>query len=238
MQSGSLDLAALFQTISAALVQNRGELNAADPYNGNHGDHMVEIFRIASLAALEKNDAGLPEAMEYAATLLGQYEQNGSAGVYARGLRQLAAQFRQRNLRLEDLLPYVQQAVEGGESAAQNAAPQAGQTAGEGTGKAARSAEVLRALLSALAGWERSEAQAAEGAGPEAGQEPAGGLDLGTLLGMGMSYMQAKGKSGDRQETLAETVVASSPLGKVPHRAQSGKLVFTTLLRALTGTPG
>ena len=58
-------------------------------------------------------------------------------------------------------------------------------------------------------------------------------MDLGYLLGIGMAYLQAKQQGGDRLKVLAETVVSSSPLGRVPHRHQSGLLVVQNILRAL-----
>ena len=235
MSEGTIDLGHLFQAISGVLIQNQEELNQADPINGNHGDHMVQIFRVATLAALEKQETGLDEAMDYGATLLGQYEQNGSARVYARGLSLLAEQFRQRGIRLSDLVAYTRRAIKEPEA---EKIPGGEETARAEQGEGARGGEILKALLNALAAWERTEEQAGEGASSAGQEDPvsgkkSGGLNMSYMLGMGMSYLQAKGKGGERVDILADTVVSASPLGKVPHRARSGKLVFTTLLRAL-----
>jgi hypothetical protein len=210
-----LEVSSLFQAVLDELTHKQSELNRADPYNQDHGDHMVEIFQIAVRAAQEKQSGSLAEAMEYASQLLQDYDDNGSAQVYARGLTCLAAQFSQRQLDLVDLAPYAQVAISGEK-----------RENGQSTG--GRSGEILKSLLSALAEWERLEAEQ-----PGSGR----GMDLGYLLGIGMAYLQAKQQGGDRLKVLAETVVSSSPLGRVPHRHQSGLLVVQKILRALGDTP-
>jgi hypothetical protein len=60
-------------------------------------------------------------------------------------------------------------------------------------------------------------------------------MDLGYLFGAGMAYLQARQKGGERLDILVETAVNASPLGRVLHRAESGRLVIRTLLRAMTG---
>jgi hypothetical protein len=211
----SIDLPGLFRAVLVALEQHRLELNQADRLNQNHGDHMLAVFQAACRAAADKPDARLAEAMDYAAGLLSQMPDNGSAQVYARGLEALAVQLRQRGLGLDELLPYVRSSlgppVGGGQAQGEAAYPRAG--------------EILKALAAALSAWERLEAD------PEAAP---GGLDIGALLGMGMAYLQAKQMGGDRLETLAEAMVLASPLGRLPHRAQSGRLVFQTLLREMS----
>lgn len=223
MNDQAIDLGHLFQSVSAVLNQNREALNQADVVNGNHGDHMVEIFRVASLAALEKQDQGMDEAMQYAALLLRQYRQNASAQVYARGLSLLSEQFGQRNIQLSDLIAFARRTAKDSEEASE-----------EGAG----SGDILKALLYALAAWDRSESNldaAGNPLGDEASIAEKKNLapELSYMFSMGMTYLQAKGKGGDRVDILADTVVSASPLGKVPHRALSGRLVFTTLLKAL-----
>jgi hypothetical protein len=211
-----LEVSSLFQSVLDALILKQSELNLADPYNQDHGDHMVEIFRIAVRAAQEKQSGTLADAMEYASQLLQGCVENGSAQVYARGLSCLAEQFSQRQIDLDDLAPYAQVAISGKK-------PENGQSNG------GRSGDILKALLTALAEWERLETE-----------QPGStrGVDLGYLFGVGMAYMQAKQQGGDRLRVLAETVVSSSPLGRVPHRHQSGLLVVQTLLQALGDLPG
>ncbi len=63
-------LAPLFEAVRITLLQNRLELNQADKINGNHGDHMVEVFQIATQSAQEKQDEDLAEAMLFTASAL------------------------------------------------------------------------------------------------------------------------------------------------------------------------
>ncbi len=218
LSNTSVDLPGLFQAVLAVLQEHRLELNQADSLNQNHGDHMLAVFQAAVQAAREKQGAGLDESMDYAAGLLRQLPQNGSAQVYARGLGALAGQFRQRGLGLDELVPYARHALRS----------QAAGTSSEGAPAqedgSPRGGEILKALASALSAWERLEADPAG---------PPGDLDMGALLGMGMAYLQAKQMGGSRLETLAEAMVLASPLGRLPHRAQSGRLVFQTLLREM-----
>jgi hypothetical protein len=220
-----IDLAKLFNAVVTELAARQDELNQADPQNGNHGDHMVEIFQTAASAAAEKRGADLAEAMDYASELLQRRQDNGSAQVYARGLSQLAGQFRQRGIKLDDLLPYVHSTIQKRPQGVDAPAP-----------ANAKSGEILKALLNALAGWEKDEAGQTQNSPGMSGLDPSrSGLDMGYLFGVGMAYLQAKQKGGDPLETLAETVVASSPLERVPHRARSGKVALRALLNAMGG---
>jgi hypothetical protein len=206
----SIDLTALFQAGVAVLIQERDSLNQADDANHNHGDHMLEIFQLAVRAASEKRDSDLADAMLYASDQLRLLSDNGSAQVYARGLALLAEQFRSRQITLEELVPYVRAYLH----------PEQSEEKGRDQ---ARSGEILKAMLSALADWEHAEA----------GKATDGGLDMGYLFGVGMAYLQAKQQGGDRLHILAETVVSASPLGRIPYRHRSGVLVISSLLQAM-----
>jgi hypothetical protein len=228
MDSSPIDLAHLFQSAEAALILRQDELNQADPHNHNHGDHMVEVFQAATEAAAIKDGSGLAEAMEYAAALLRHRPENGSAQVYARGLSELAAQFRQRGLDLDDLTPYVRSTLAKRMSA--EPLPEA-QPAPAG----ANSGEVLKALLNGLAAWEKAERSSAGSGAGENLETGKNSLDLGYLFGVGLSYLQAKQKGGHPLDILAETVVASSPLARLPHRHESGKIALRAILGAMGG---
>lgn len=212
------DLPGLFQAVTDSLLQARDELNRADTLNQDHGDHMVEVFQIATRAASEKQDADLADAMGYASQLLSLRTENGSAQLYARGLDHLAKQFRQRQVTLDELVRYVRSYLR-----------DKSEEEDDKDDSRDRSGDLLKALLNALADWEQGESDK-----PDSG----GGLDMGYLFGVGMAYMQAKALGGDRIEVLSETVVSASPLGQVSHRRQSGKLVVLKLLQAMKEMTG
>lgn len=216
--SGQRDLSSIFRAVGDALRQNRQAFNQSDPVNGNHGDHMVEVFEIAARAAEEKRDADIAEAMDYAAQLLAAQAGNGSAQVYAHGLGQTARQLRRYNVSLDDLESYVRGALSKGQE------PDAPDRSAE---KGARSGDVLKALMNGLAGW----AQIESGQVPE--DSP---LDMGALFEFGMAYVQAKQRGGSQVEILADAAASVSPLSKTPHRYASGKLAIQALLHAMQET--
>jgi hypothetical protein len=204
------DLARLFRTVQAAMEAQRQAFNQADEFNGNHGDHMVEIFEIAARASEQQGGIELAAAMERAGQWLVTCIDNGSAQVYARGLAALAEQFRKHEISLQDLLAYVRGVTH---EKSESKAPQA------------KSGPVLKALMGGLADWQGAE----EG-------KATNGLSLGYLFDLGVAYMQAKGHGGSRVEVIAEAAAAASPLKDVSHRRMSGKAVILALLKAMGET--
>jgi hypothetical protein len=122
--------------------------------------------------------------MDYAAGLLYRQAHNGSAQVYARGLEQLAAQFRQRNLSLQDLVSAVQTRINKETTGVEAPEPEAGKTT-----------QTLKALLNALAGWEKAEAAAASG--NQTSSTSINPMDMGYLFGVGI-HLQARQKGVTR----------------------------------------
>ncbi|MBN2550410.1 MAG: hypothetical protein JXB15_14700 [Anaerolineales bacterium] len=219
----SFELAPLFQEVGQVLRQHRQALNLADVVNGNHGDHMVEIFELAVQAAQEKRLQELAEAMDYTSQLLQQTRQNGSALVYAAGLSSFANQFRARQISLAELLRFV----------ASTLAEKEAESSGHGGAQDLRRGDVLKALAHGLAGWgEIDHGQ------PRRGSP----LNMGALFEFGMAYLQAKAGGGSRAEILAKAAVSVSPLNQSPHRSRSGELAIQALLEAMqrqfAGPPG
>ena len=90
----SVNLARVFGSVARELAANRDQLNQADTYNHNHGDNMVDIFGTISEAAKTKKNAEASEQLAYAAELLGQRSNSGSAQLYQEGLVKASQQFR------------------------------------------------------------------------------------------------------------------------------------------------
>jgi hypothetical protein len=222
MVNTTRDLASVFQAAEDALSRQRLALNQADPGNANHGDHMLEIFQVATQAARSLPLASLPDMLEQASRLLAQLNDNASAQVYARGLEQFGQAFRDHQVEFDELAGYVQHIVR--ESPDESNAGRQTSTPSMGD----RGAEVLKALVSGLAAWSQVEN----------GKNPSEkGIDVGYLFELGMIYMQAKSHGGSRLDVLSEAAVNASPLSRVPHRLQSGKLAFHALLQAFTINP-
>lgn len=215
----------IFSAVLQELKDQRLRLNQADTVDGNHGDHMVAIFEVAVRTARAEQASGsqgadLSEVMLQASRQLEALPDNDSAHVYGVGLSLLAARLQEQRLSLQDVVSYTASQLKPQEEANSKASA---------TG---REKDVVKALLDALADWDRYETNREKAA---AEQQAQSGMDLGYLFGAGMAYLQARQKGGERLDILVETAVNASPLGRVPHRAESGRLVIRTLLRAMTG---
>lgn len=211
VEAHSSELARLFQAVHDRLSDQRQALNLADSVNGNHGDHMVEIFQAAVQAAQREETDELAATMEQASLALKQLPDNATASLYSLGLEQFANQFRQHAITTADLLAYGQHLLK-----AENEV--------ESHLISDRSGEVLKALVAGLTGWSQSE-------GEQEGKTNM--LNLGALFELGMAYLQAKQRGGSKTEILADAAASASPLGAVPHRYQSGKMAIQALLEAM-----
>ena len=205
MTNGQIDLLKLFSQVTKTVKKNQTTLNQADEYNHDHGDNMVEIFDVITQAMKAKKNAAPADQLEYAAQLLRNKSQSGSANLYASGLEQAAKQVLGQEVNTGTVLTILQTLMGGG------AAPKG----------AAGGGDMLSSLLGQLGG----------GSSAESGQ----GFDLGNLLSAGMGYMAAKQGGKSDIEALTSALLSGSQMAQTPHRAQSGELVASTLLKSLSG---
>lgn len=112
--AGGTDLAALFNVAAKTLAANRATLNQADMENQNHGDNMVQAFKMISQAMASQRGAPPSEQLRYASEYLGQNANNGSAHVYAQGLAQAAQQFQGQQAVTPDNAMMLLQSLLGG----------------------------------------------------------------------------------------------------------------------------
>ena len=116
------DLSAVFNVAAKTLAANRSTLNQADAENQNHGDNMVQAFKMISQAMATQRGTPPAQQLRYASEYLGQNANNGSAHVYAQGLAQAARQFEgQQAISPDNALLLIQSLLGGGQ-----ASPQAG----------------------------------------------------------------------------------------------------------------
>jgi len=208
-----IELAPLFEAVADVMLLKRDNFNQADPYNGNHGDHMVEIFKLATQAAQEKAGQTLSQAMGDSAEALSLLKENGSAQVYAIGLAAFADQFAAQNVSLDELVRYVKGVLQG-----ERAKEEEDKAHGDD-----RSGNVLKALVGGLANWQRVAR----------GESDTSRIGAGYLFDLGIAYMQSKARGGSKAEIIVDAAVTVSPLNDVPYRAESGKLAIQTLLEAM-----
>lgn len=91
-QNGT-DLAGLFNVAAKTLIANQSSLNQADAENQNHGDNMVEAFKMISQAMASQRGAPPSQQLQHASEYLAQNATSGSGQIYAQGLAQAAQQF-------------------------------------------------------------------------------------------------------------------------------------------------
>src|SRR4030042_4457351 len=92
MPESEVDLAKLFNQVTEVLQGEKDSLNEADSYNHDHGDHMVENFKLITEALEQRQGASPAEQLAYASEVLGQSSNTGSARSYSEGLFRAANQ--------------------------------------------------------------------------------------------------------------------------------------------------
>jgi hypothetical protein len=113
--SANVDLVKLFSAVASALEDNQQELNQADEYNQDHGDHMVEIFQLITGAVKDAPKGDVAGGLSKASKLLTKKD-SGSAAMYAKGLAQAAEYFKDQDLDASQLMPLLQTMLGGGQA--------------------------------------------------------------------------------------------------------------------------
>ena len=110
------DLAGIFNVAAKTLAANKSTLNQADAENQNHGDNMVQAFKMISQAMATQRGAPPSDQLRYASDYLAQNANSGSAHVYAQGLAQAAQQFQgQQAVTPDNALMLIQSLLSGGQ---------------------------------------------------------------------------------------------------------------------------
>lgn len=237
MSTSNLDLAKLFKAASKSLVENQTALNQADDYNHNHGDNMVDIFRLITKAVTAKKTADPADQLEYASQVLAKKGTSGSAAAYSEGLSRAAQQFQGRQLTTENAVELISSLMGSGagkQQAGGSAADLIGSLLG-GSGQQSQENPSGSDMLGSLIGG-------LMGGGTSTKQTGSSGIDTGDLLNIGMQLFQAYQSSGGKSstqgnsavETLLDMLLSGSAMGSSAHRTQSGKLVADALLSAAT----
>ena len=250
--SQNLDLAQLFGAAAQALAANQGALNQADAQSGNHGDHIVQTFQLITQAM--NATQGKPPAQQLAHAskqLAGHAKISGSAGVYAKGLAQASQQMKgQSTVTPELAMTLVQTLLAGGQAQPQAASQQntgadlLGALLSGGQPQQQQSSPGADLLGTLLGGGQPQQQQSSPGAdllgallGGNQQQQSGGaqdGLDMGDLLNAGLAFMQAKQSGQDNLQAAVSALMSASPLSQQPHRQQSGELIASTLIQAIS----
>ena len=238
MAGEQIDLFSLFRQATKSVKQNQTTLNQADTYNHDHGDNMVEIFGVISQAMKEKKTAEPADQLEYAAQLLRQKTSSGSSAVYASGLEQAAKQVLGKDLNVGTIMSIIQALMGSSQPSSQGSGGDvlgslmtqilggAGTASADSRSSQPAGGDALGSLMGSLLGGTGSTNSNNSGTGQ--------GLDLNDLLGAGMNYMNAKQSGKSDIEALTGALMSGSSMAQTPHRAQSGEVVTSALLGALT----
>ncbi len=202
--ANNIDLSQIFQTVSAALATQQSDLNEADSYNHDHGDHMVQIFDLVQKAVSKKSDEPVADQLAYASKVLSKESDSGSAKLYADGLANAAKTFTGSELNADNLTTLVQGLMN--VSPAQEQAPQS------------ESGNPLGSLLSGLMG------------GQEKASEEDSTLGMDDVLRAGLAFYQSKQSGDSNMEAAMDALMAASPMGQSAHRSQSGSIVASTIM--------
>ena len=209
MGNSQLDLASIFQTVTSTLAQNQGALNEADTYNHDHGTHMVDIFNTITKAVGSQQGSDAATQLKVAGEQLLKGQHSGSADMYGKNLLNAASQLQGQQLTADSGMQLVQMLLGAQQPAQQQQQPAAG--------------GLLGSLLGSLTGGTQSDGGLSDG------------IDAGDLLNAGMAFMQSKQSGDSNAEALLDAVIAASAAGQTAHRAESGKLVASSLLQAFAG---
>jgi len=224
MATNQIDLLSLFNKVSKVVKENKTSLNKADSYNHDHGDHMTEIFEVITQAMKEKKNADPADQLEYAADLLRGKVKSGSGNLYAEGLGSAAKQISGKDLNVGTVMSMLQTIM----------------NAGQGTTTQSQSGGgLLGSLLGGLASAQQEDdgldlgdlMGAFAGGGSTDSQN---GMDLGDLVGAGMKILNATKGNESGLESLAGSLLSGTKMEESDYRKQSGQLVTSTMLKALT----
>jgi len=224
MATNQIDLLSLFNKVSKVVKENKTSLNKADSYNHDHGDHMTEIFEVITQAMKEKKNADPADQLEYAADLLRGKVKSGSGNLYAEGLGSAAKQISGKDLNVGTVMSMLQTIM----------------NAGQGTTTQSQSGGgLLGSLLGGLASAQQEDdgldlgdlMGAFAGGGSTDSQN---GMDLGDLVGAGMKILNATKGNENGLESLAGSLLSGTKMEESDYRKQSGQLVTSTMLKALT----
>jgi len=197
----NMDLSTIFRTVTEQLASKKEELNEADGYNHDHGDHMVQIFDLVQNAVASKSNQPVADQLDYASKVVEKEAVSGSGKLYAQGLSNAAKQFTGSNLNSDNVSSLVKSLLNVEQPAVKP-----------------KSSNIFGSLLSGLMGKSTNK------------EEEDQKLGIDDLLRSGMAYYQSKQNGESNSEAIMDAVMAASPMGQSAHRSQSGSIVASTIL--------
>lgn len=236
-----VNLLDLLSSATTALTKNAGQLNQADTYNHDHGDHMAQIFSLITDAVGQKKNEPPSSQLAYAGKVLEQKSTSGSAKLYSKALQVAAQNFKgQKSVNENNVVTLIQSLLGGGNQ------PKPIKTKASG-------GDLLGTLLGGLAGGTTTAKKKSTGldlgtllsvgssllgsTGAGSGVDLSDGIDLGDIVGIGSSLLNASQKSKNQPQSssavnVLTSLLSGSALTQTPTRSASGMLVAQSLLQA------
>ncbi|HMN13391.1 MAG TPA: hypothetical protein PKD55_13805 [Bellilinea sp.] len=255
MATQELDLATIFKAVTKDLKKNQTYLNESDEYNHNHGDNMVNTFRLITNAVKKTGDQPIADQLAYAAQVLTKKGVGGTSQRYAEGLQRASNQFQGKSgLDLNTILNLVMMLLG---------------SQGGGSQQSSGGGNLLGGLLDMfLGGGQQSQPQqprpSDSGPSVDWGQLLGGGqqsqpqqprpsdsgpsMDWGQLIGMGAQLLGSQGQSSgfssqapSQSDVLGQLVqgfLSNSSMSEQPRQNESGQVVANSILNLLGGVLG
>jgi len=230
MTQQEIDLTSLFKAVTTTLIKNQAELNQADTYNHDHGDHMVEVFKTITGAVKKKSNAPAAEQLAYASKALSKKSDSGSAQIYAESLSKASKVVTGQGLTPDKAMPFLQTLLGGAATPLQaTQTSQPGQASQTQTG-----ADMLGSLLAGMnSGSELPATPSNTGT-----TDPLSSLLGGLLGGATQAASQQSGSgSGDMLSSLLGSLMGGSAPQQAPQQQNemSGDVVNSILSTLLGG---
>lgn len=220
-----VDLLSVFKAVTDTLQENQTNLNEADTYNHDHGDHMVQTFQTITKAAA-RSTTKTPSAQLDAASRSLSKSTSGSAQIYAQGLKKASQDFKGKDLTADNVGMLINSLMGMGGAAASTQPSVQNRAQASG-------GDLLSTLLGSLLG------QGSTQQNPQPQQQTGNGDLLGDLLGglMG-SQTQEPAQEAERQGQLRRPKTEhQTPQQQTPQQGSSGDL-FGDRLGGLLGGGG
>ncbi len=173
-----VDLISVFKAVTDTLQENQTNLNEADTFNHDHGDHMVQTFQTITKAA-SRAKTKTPSAQLAAASRALSKSTSGSAQIYAQGLKKASQDFKGKDMTSENVGLLINSLMGMRSGAAAVTQPSVQYQAASGSG------DLLGELLGGLLGG--GQTQSAPQQPQNQGSDDLLGDLLGGLLGGGQT---------------------------------------------------
>lgn len=222
----------VFQAVAKTLETHREELNQTDAFNHDHGDNMVQVFKVVAQAIGEKKNSDPAIQLAHASQVLNK-QKSGSAQAYAKGFQRASQELKgQKHITPENALKLIQSLMGAGNATAPRQAQSGtedllGSLLGADNNPTGQNTSRAGDLLESILGNAGNA-----GTGPR-GRDSTANPAVNELINAGLTFMNSKSQGSSNKQALVNALVLGSAIGNSTHRTQSSTLVVNSMLQAL-----